>query len=160
MATSSSTPISTTLTDVTQRCHEQLQHRVAAAITALAQLHQQHTRRYPFRRRRAQPLGDLGPERVELGCPRRTRLVACRRLVAQIAPHRVARDPRFPRDLANTLAVPMQYPDLQSHLYSHHPAPSVRENQPSQWVSFQAATGVRITAALTPFPRPGPDGRQ
>jgi ATP-dependent DNA ligase len=43
----------------------------------------------------------------------------------------------------------MQYPDLQSRLHSHHPAPPVRGNQPSQWVSFQSATRVRITAALT-----------
>jgi Resolvase, N terminal domain len=68
-------------------------------------------------------LGDIGLERVELGRPRRTRLVARRLLVPQIAPHRVARDARFPRDLADALAVPMQYPDLQSRLHSHHPAP-------------------------------------
>ena len=36
-----------------QRRHEQLQHRVAAGIAALAQLHQQHARRYPLRRCRA-----------------------------------------------------------------------------------------------------------
>jgi hypothetical protein len=106
-----------------QRRGEQLQHRVAAAIAALAQLHQQHTRRYPLRRRRGQPLGDVDLERSELGRPSRTRLVARRLLVAQIAPHRVARHTRFPRDLADALAVPMQYPNLQSRLHSHHPAP-------------------------------------
>src|SRR5271170_7891271 len=94
-----------------QRCHEQLQHGVAAAIAALAQLHQQHTRRYPLRCRRVQPLGDVGPEWVELSRPRRARLVTRRPLVPQIAPDRVARDARFPRDLANAPAVPMQYPD-------------------------------------------------
>jgi hypothetical protein len=107
-----------------QRRHEHLQHRVAAGITALAQLAQQHRRRYPFRRCRAQSFDHVEFERVKLPQPGRARLVARRLLVAQIASHRVARDTRFPRDLADAPAMPMQYPDLQSRLLSNHPAPS------------------------------------
>jgi hypothetical protein len=90
-----------------QRGGEHLQHRVAAGIAALAQFHQQHARGNPLRGRSAQPFDDIGFERIELRRPRWTRLIPDRLFVAQITPHRVPRDARVARDLANSLAVPM-----------------------------------------------------
>ena len=140
-----------------ERGDKHLQHRVAAAITPLAQLTQQHARRDPVRRCRSQPSGDIALERVELGYPLRPRLVAHRLLVTKIAPHRVARNPKLAGDLAYALPMPMQNPDLQCHLCSHHPGPLSKEEtlyrvgQTSigDWVSFAPALTARRTSLKT-----------
>jgi hypothetical protein len=134
-----------------QRAGEHLQHRVAARIAALAQFHQQHARGDPLRGRSAQPFDHIGLERIELRRPRRARLIPARLFVAQIAPHRVPRDAGVARDLANALAVPMQYPDLQRPLRSHHPVPPSPFRGEPTYPAGQTSPGdrVRITSAVT-----------
>src|SRR4051794_27072994 len=138
-----------------------LQHRVAAGITPLAQLTQEDAGRDPVRRCRSQASGNIALERVELGYPLRPRLVAHRLLVTKIAPHRVARHPKLAGDLAYALPMPMQNPDLQCHLCSHHPGPlsneetlyRVGQTSIGDWVSFAPALTGCTAALLRALPR-------
>ncbi len=82
---------------------ELLQHRVAARIALLAQLDEQHAGRDPLRRRSREALHHVVLERVELARSGWPLLVARRRLVAQVAPHRVARQTRRAGNLADAL---------------------------------------------------------
>ncbi|MCY1325704.1 hypothetical protein D9M69_111900 [compost metagenome] len=92
----------------------------AAVVAALAQLAQQHGRRNPAWACRLDSLQQIAVIRFKLRRSGLTRPVPARLFVAQIAPHRVARQPRLPCYLPHSHTSFRQYPDFHCLLLCQH----------------------------------------
>src|SRR5690348_18126396 len=107
-----------------ERTHELLHPRHAAPVSPLLDLTEQNRCRDPCRRRRTHTVDDVVLEVIKLLSSLRRRLACTSRLsTAQIAPHRVPRVTRHPRQLPDTRAVLAQNRQLHPTLHLQHQSP-------------------------------------